>query len=114
MIICDQSYIDIFNSISKTGHYGYIYVLECPISGCVKYVGRTNNFKVRYSSHVSKAKIADTPKRRWVKAVLESGNRPIMRVVDVYGWKRYNGHTENEWINKYINSGIELLNCIKD
>ena len=34
----------------------YIYVLKCPISFEVKYVGKANNPKLRYYSHLNTSK----------------------------------------------------------
>ena len=52
-----------------------IYLLRCPVSGTVRYVGRTNNIPRRLAKHVHES-ISESYKDRWIRSLLAAGLRP--------------------------------------
>lgn len=59
----------------------YIYTLSCPITGTIKYVGKTNNLKIRYNSHCKDVRHM-TKLKSWIKNLTHNGLLPIMEVID--------------------------------
>lgn len=78
----------------------YIYGLKCPISGKVRYVGKTNNLKKRYYSHLNPDKgEVNMHKKRWIKKLLNQGEKPEIIILE----KIYDGQWEEsevKWIKK--------------
>ena len=67
--------------------YVFIYTLEDPITNEIRYVGKTNNLKVRYSNHlVEKAKCH---RKNWIKSLKNKGLKPIMKVLDAVPEKEW-------------------------
>lgn len=89
----------------------FIYILVCPESGEVRYVGKTINLKKRYSCHFSLA-VAKKKYRsyvgNWIASLRKRGLRPIMEVIEecYADWSQ----REKYWISSYRNSGASLCN----
>ena len=84
----------------------YIYGLRDPISGEIRYIGKTNNLKKRLATHLHLAKSdVNRHKKHWLKKLKESGVKPemvILEKVDSCEWeeaeKRWIAHgIENKW-----------------
>jgi hypothetical protein len=62
----------------------YFYILKCPISNDVKYVGRSVNPEVRYRQHIYSGKNEGHKDRKasWIKSLLNNGLKPIMEIID--------------------------------
>lgn len=87
----------------------YIYVLKCPISKDIRYVGKTISPKRRYNCHLSPKKATiKTPIGRWVKKLQKSGLRPIMEILETCesNWES----REKYWILFYRGLGKKLCN----
>ncbi len=87
----------------------YIYVLKCPITFAIRYVGKSNNPKRRYYSHLNINKTSSSYKRNWIKQLKENNLKPIMEViaeVSIDNWKEY----EKYYINYYKSLGCKLTN----
>lgn len=88
-----------------------IYTLDDPITGEVKYVGKTaRSLNKRYNEHLSSA---DTNKTRnkvtcWIKSLLSKELKPTMTLVDVVGedWIFWEQH----YICLYKSFGFNLKN----
>ncbi len=60
----------------------YFYVLLCPETQAVKYVGRTVNPAQRIRQHISEAKAKNKNKReRWIVSLLRKNLKPEMKIV---------------------------------
>lgn len=86
----------------------YIYILQDPITQEVRYVGKSNNPKRRYTSH-----LCDKPKVKyysyyWIQSLLEKGLKPIMTVIDETesDWQQL----EKYWIEQFKVWGFKLTN----
>ena len=56
----------------------FIYELIDPMTGETKYIGKSNNIKVRLSGHISLSSRGDTGhKSNWIKELLRQNVRPI-------------------------------------
>lgn len=87
----------------------YIYILKCPVSGDVRYVGKTINLKKRFNCHYSPAnKKTKTYLWSWVKGLRNKGMKPIMEVIEECGgnW----AERERYWISFYKTNGAKLCN----
>ncbi len=81
----------------------FIYALKDPASLEVRYIGKANNPKSRYSRHINDAK--NKPKCHrlcWIKGLLDNNKAPILEILeecDELIW----GERENFWISKFDN-----------
>ena len=89
----------------------YIYILQDPRNNLVKYVGKSNNPRRRYTSH-----LVYTPKNkshchRWIQSLKKKGLKPIMTVIDeITGdWE----WLEQYWIEQFKHWGFVLTNHTK-
>lgn len=88
----------------------YIYVLKCPTTKEVRYVGKANDPKLRYGNHINKSRDKNTHKRNWINKLREAGLKPILEIiatVSIDEWKYW----EKFYIEKYIKNGCDLVNC---
>lgn len=58
----------------------YVYLLKCPLTNEVKYVGVSMNPKVRFRAHLNE--FGNKAKREWVQSLKSEGILPIMEIVD--------------------------------
>lgn len=59
----------------------YVYLLRCPRTNDVRYVGRTQNPKNRYNSHLGFGAGANNDKHEWICELKGSGLKPIFDIV---------------------------------
>lgn len=89
----------------------YIYVLKCPESGDVRYVGKTDHPKARLRQHLSEARLGGmNHKCDWIRSLLNRGLRPVLcidqQVGDDEDWKS----REIERVAYYRRIGCDLVN----
>lgn len=85
----------------------FIYTLSCPESGLVRYVGKSDNPKLRFNSHKYE-KIGK--KYAWIKSVLNQGLNPVLEIIDevsIHEWQE----KERHYIKLFKCIGASLLNC---
>jgi len=88
----------------------YIYTLNCPDTGKVMYVGRTNKPNVRYASHIRSNYFGHMyPVCHWIACVLISGKVPQMNVIDMCS-ESDSRNKEIEWIRHYLSVNPDLTN----
>lgn len=86
----------------------YIYILKCPITNDIRYVGQSVNPKVRYRRHISESKRRNDHKCNWVKSLLDKNKKPILEIV-----KECNSDEINYWEKYFIdeyNKTYDLTN----
>ena len=86
----------------------YIYTLSHPITGEVKYVGKTVNPKQRKHNHSNIARDKGTYKRNWINLLKSQKLRPKFEVIDEVtdDWKFW----EKYWIAQFKVWGFTLCN----
>jgi len=87
----------------------FIYTLEHPITGEIRYVGKTNNPYMRFHDHCKKSYRCKTHKDYWINKLLKEGLRPVMSVLDEVSkveWKYW----EKFWIEQCRQWGFKLVN----
>ena len=60
-----------------------IYILICPITNKVRYVGKANNISQRYKAHLNRARKHQVHKKNWILSLKKQGLKPIIEVIDV-------------------------------
>ena len=62
----------------------YIYTLSDPITGDVRYVGKSIRPDGRYKDHIRESRLANinTYKISWIKSLISSGLSPVMDIID--------------------------------
>lgn len=86
----------------------FIYTLSCPISGDIRYVGKSNSPKGRYSKH---KQMSDNNKSKnlWINSLIIVGLKPTLAILDevkISEWK----DKEKFYITKFKELGCELFN----
>jgi group I intron endonuclease len=87
----------------------FIYILRCPETNEVRYVGKSNDPKRRIYAHVRKDKTASNHKINWIQSLLKRGLRPkleIIEEVDIENWRT----REKFWIKYFKRIGAKLTN----
>ena len=81
-----------------------IYCLYCPITGEPRYIGKSINSKRRFSQHIFNAKTGRTPVYCWIRKLLNSGSKPIMKVIEkTKDWAEAEKRLIKEYRSKYKN-----------
>lgn len=90
----------------------FIYELLDPRSKEIRYVGKTNNPKHRYSQHLycSKYRKRTSHCVSWIKSLLEIGLEPILEIKEEFNNECECFRREIELISKYRNDGVKLTN----
>lgn len=85
----------------KAGQQCVIYALRCPVSGRVRYVGKTTDPARRLRHHLSEARrLPHLHKSRWITSLLREGLRPTVEVLEIVttgGWEI----AERRWIASF-------------
>lgn len=92
----------------------YIYTLEHPETGEIRYVGKTTNPKRRSYQHFNIKickKLGNKHLGNWLLSILNKGLIPIMTVIDecTDSWI----DSEQYWIEQFKQWGFNLLNVTK-
>lgn len=85
----------------------YIYILRCPNSGDIRYVGKTVNPKSRYAGHLSY--VGKTYVSRWIMKLRSNSQKPIMEIIEECDKSNWESR-EQHWIAYYRNLACDLTN----
>jgi len=88
----------------------FIYTLSCPISGDIKYVGKTNDLRLRFNQHKSDKRKLNKLKS-WIINLANKGTFPIMEVIDECDENNWM-EIETYWISQLTSWGFVLKNSI--
>ena len=90
-----------------------IYALSCPLSGHVRYIGRSKNVQRRYIAHLSSYRNTrnkeHTRVARWIGFLSSVGLSPTLSIIDVVT-EDFSGLAESFWIKVYRDKGNRLTN----
>lgn len=91
-----------------------IYILICPISKQIKYVGKANDPKRRLKDHMIdfRSRLGEFEKTKWLLELYRKNLKPEMEIVDTVDmndWKKW----EQFWIEYFISIGCILVNSGK-
>lgn len=88
----------------------FIYSLSDPITGFVRYIGKSDNVRKRFSDHFKPSSInKNTYKNNWLKKIRGNGLIPIIDIIDEVSkldWKFWEIH----YISLYKSWGFPLVN----
>lgn len=93
----------------------YIYGLRCPLSGHIRYIGKTVNLKDRLGSHISTARTTGSKDLvcQWIRLVIASGQEPTIEILSVVPCNEAWQSVEREWIAKATLENWPLTNMTK-
>lgn len=85
-----------------------VYVLRCPDSGEVRYVGVSKAPEKRLARHMTEARAGRTKRHNWVRSLDKANKHPVLEVIetDVEDWKS----AERRWVSHYRSAGCNLVN----
>lgn len=84
-----------------------IYTINCPISGLVRYVGKTENTKERFRKHLTENN--RTRKCQWIKGLKNKRLKPVFEIIDECLDSEWQ-NKEREYIKLFKSIGANLLN----
>jgi group I intron endonuclease len=92
----------------------YIYTLEHPETGEIRYVGKTTNIKRRYYQHTNKKvcnKLSNKHLSNWLFSILNRDLKPILNIIEECedNWIE----SEVYWIEQFKVWGFNLVNFTK-
>lgn len=88
----------------------YIYSLNCPITGEVKYIGKSKDPETRFKKHIrTSKKYPKTKKECWIKSLLNTNLIPILSIIEKCDVELVNSR-EIAWIKYYRGIGLDIKN----
>lgn len=89
-----------------------VYALCCPRCGCPRYVGQTSDIDARIRSHLSGRKSSDgcRYKKHWVQSLLDSGTKPVIKILSQLPTEDFLDEAEIYWIAALRQRGCPLTN----
>lgn len=87
----------------------FIYALKCPITGRVRYIGKSNNPQKRLSRHLGEDRDRNCHRKTWLNSLTVRGLRPILEIlseVPESEWQAW----ECAYIEYFRESGCDLTN----
>ena len=94
------------NFTTNFDNLGGIYVLKCPITKKIKYVGQTKNFKKRKNHHFHSNQFS-IPMEKWVLTLKEQDLNPVFEIIFICDDQKIKDKVESTLIKK-LNK--EILN----
>ncbi len=89
----------------------FIYTLEHPLTGEIRYIGKTDNLKRRYAVHITPKELkSSTYRAKWINSLIKNNLKPIMNILDEVNytdWKFW----EDYWIRQGKAWGWNLTNA---
>jgi group I intron endonuclease len=90
--------------------YTFIYALCDPDTEEVRYIGKSNSIRRRYSDHINECKTnRKSHKISWIKSLLGNNKKPLIKILDEVpqdDWKSWEVH----YIDLYKSKGANLTN----
>jgi hypothetical protein len=87
----------------------FIYALSDPRTNQVRYIGKANNPKDRYTNHFNSSRDKNTHKRNWINSIRKDGFRPELIIIDevpIIEWHYW----EKFYISLFKTWGFDLVN----
>lgn len=78
--------------------------------GAVRYIGATAAPAARLQQHIGSAKGGTGTKDKWVKGLLDGGQRPELVTIESCAGYPEAGEREEFWIRQYLLAGADLCN----
>jgi predicted GIY-YIG superfamily endonuclease len=91
------------------GQYA-IYALIDPTDQLVYYVGQTQYPKRRFAQHMLEQS-RQGAKAEWLRGLIEKRQQPLMQILEIVGDEKIALAREREWIYRYIEQGMPLVNA---
>jgi len=89
----------------------YIYGLVDPETGEMRYVGKSNNPKVRYQYHLAD-KNTNPHKTAWISGLSKRGLKPNLVILEETTREKWE-ERERYWIKRYRDEGAPLVNILE-
>jgi hypothetical protein len=97
------------NFTTNLDNFGGIYVLRCPITQTIKYIGQTKNFKQRKNHHFCSNQHS-IPMKKWVLNLKKENLHPIFEVIFICDDQKIKDKVEVALINKLKKDLVNVRN----
>jgi len=89
----------------------FIYGLYCPVSKCIRYIGKAKNPKRRFAAHLKSAENGvDSHCYKWIRILLEENILPILKIIRFVEEGEDWQELERYYIAAYREAGHKLTN----
>jgi hypothetical protein len=90
----------------------YIYGLICPISGAVRYIGKSTNPDKRLRAHIGAALRHEYKHHtaRWIRKIVSEGLEPVLRILEEVNSDNDWREAERAWIKRAIDERWPITN----
>jgi len=95
--------------VSTNFNSTFIYGLVDPVSGFIRYIGKSDNPEHRLKSHIDNRNYSNTHKNNWIKSLISKGVRPTMEIIDEVPYENWIAR-EIETITLFKSAGANLVN----
>ena len=96
---------------TKTASQFLVYGLLDPITGCLRYIGKSTSGFFRPTQHFYRSNLkSNTHKNNWIKGVLNIGLKPKIICIHEVDDGEILNQAEQFWIQYYISIGADLTN----
>ena len=89
--------------------FTFIYTLSDPITGDVRYVGKSDKPIQRLNQHIKNYTNSNNYKNRWIKSLISKGLEPKLEILDEVKQSEWE-YWEKYWITQFKNWGFKLTN----
>ncbi len=97
------------DSDSCDSDFTFIYALKDPVSGAIRYIGKTDDLELRLRFHISDSKRQNNHKAHWIMALLAKGLQPILEIIDQVPMAEWQA-AEAAYIQFFKEEGCNLAN----
>ena len=87
------------NFTTNLENFGGVYVLKCPITKKIKYIGQTKNFKKRKMQHKC-ARYLSIPMEKWLNELKKDNLLPLFEIILICNDQSTKDRVEAALINK--------------
>ncbi len=91
-----------------------IYTLADPITGNIRYIGKTSNtLQYRLAQHLRESNKITTRKANWIRSIKKQSINPVIELLDEYDNEKLCCYMECFWIEQFKAWGFDLTNYTK-
>lgn len=87
----------------------FIYGLIDPRTGCLRYVGKTENLRVRLVNQIAESKVKRHHRANWILGIVQAGLKPSIEVLEEVHSSAADA-AEQFWIASLRAAGANLVN----
>lgn len=89
--------------------FTFIYSLSDPISGQVRYIGKSDRIDKRLNEHIRESYKKKNYRDKWINSLISKGAHPVLEILDEVESNQWQ-YWEKYWISQFKIWGFKLVN----